>query len=77
MGYVWFWGEKCPVCHQLAWVPERLGARTYCVDEPEGLAEAAFRDVRATPTLIEVDEEDEEVRRWVGEDVLRSVSDES
>jgi glutaredoxin len=60
---------NCPPAKELAKELKRenkLEVNNYNVDEAEGLAEAQFYTVLATPSLILCDENDEEITSWRG-----------
>jgi len=48
-----FWKEDCPRCPSAKASVATLGeVEYYNLDEPEGLAEAAFYSIMATPSLV-------------------------
>ncbi len=59
---------KCPAAKEVGNRLKREGVRVidYDLESVEGLAEAAFYEVMATPTIIVEDEEDNEVVAWRG-----------
>lgn len=66
-----FWKQACPNCpaaKRLAKELEREGQKVeYCnLDEADGLAEAVFFDVMATPSIILVGDDGREVFSWRG-----------
>ncbi len=63
-----FWKESCPRCPEAKLLlAERGNVETYDVDKVDGLAEAAFHAVLATPSIVIVDERGQEVCAWRGE----------
>jgi thiol-disulfide isomerase/thioredoxin len=61
---------NCPPAKELAEELQnegKLEVETYNVDEPEGLAEAQFYTVMATPSLVLCEEDDQEKTSWRGE----------
>ncbi len=60
---------NCPPARKLAaelQKEDKLEIKSYNVDEPEGLAEAQFHTILATPSLILCDEADDEIASWRG-----------
>ena len=54
--------RKCPAAKEVAGrFPE---TEVYDMDQPEGLAEAAFYSVLCTPSIVVVDEDGSEVYAW-------------
>lgn len=67
-----FISPRCPRCPRAKKLGERLKregweVKYFNLETPEGLAEAAYRDVLSTPSLILRDEEGREVKSWKGE----------
>jgi glutaredoxin len=66
-----FTRRECPKCPAAKDVGDRLKKRgitviDYDLETTEGLAEAAFHGVMATPTIIVDDGQDNEVAAWRG-----------
>jgi len=62
---------NCPKCSEAKEVAEKLekdGQRVlyFDLDTVDGLAEAAFQNIRSTPSLVIEDEDEEEVIGWRG-----------
>jgi hypothetical protein len=56
---------NCPVCPAAKEVASGFPAtEVYDVEEPEGLAEAAFYSVLCTPSIVVVDESGNELYSW-------------
>jgi thiol-disulfide isomerase/thioredoxin len=76
---------KCPAAKQLSEEIQKEGkikVEYFDVDQPEGLAEAQFYSVMATPSLIlcKEDEDEEEIKSFRGEapakeEILSSISE--
>jgi len=65
---------NCPPARKLAKELEKEGKleiENHNADEPDGLAEAQFYDVLATPSLILCDEADDEIISWRGKAPLK------
>lgn len=58
---------KCPtakkLCEELS---DQIKVEYYLVDEVEGLAEASYHEVIATPSIVIVDDQDREVKSFRG-----------
>lgn len=67
-----FTKENCPNCPAAKKVAEvvedegKLQVEYFNVDDPDGLAEAQFFSVLATPTIVLTDDTDKEVASWRG-----------
>ncbi len=66
-----FWKKNCPRCpsaKELAAKLEAKGVKVeyYDVESVEGMAEAGMHSVLATPSIVVVDSEDEEIAAWRG-----------
>ncbi|HDH53616.1 MAG TPA: hypothetical protein ENH24_03935 [Nitrospirae bacterium] len=66
-----FWKNSCPRCPEAKAIAKKLAEKCYSVDyynieTTEGLAEASLHMVLATPTMVLVDENDEEIAAWRG-----------
>ena len=72
---------KCPVAKETVDAAKKEGAKVKKYDikgDPGAMAEAAFHEVMATPTIIIVDEKDDEIKSWRSkmpskEDLLKAV----
>lgn len=67
-----FWREGCPKCPPAKELGQKLKDQGLDVqllgfDEAEGLTEATIHQVMATPSIIVVDDKDNEVSSWRGE----------
>jgi glutaredoxin len=66
--------RDCPRCPAAKKAVEGVeGVEIYSVDEVDGLAEASFYGVLATPTVLVLDDTDREVAAWRGQAPDRSV----
>lgn len=66
--------QDCPRCPAAKHAVEGIDeVEIYSVDEVDGLAEASFYGVLATPTLLVLDDADREVAAWRGEAPDRAV----
>jgi len=65
-----FWQKSCPNCAQAKDLGKRLEdeleVQYYNVDTVDGLTEACLYQVMATPTIIMVNENKEEIESWRG-----------
>ncbi len=64
-----FWQETCPNCPPAKSLGKKLegdGVKVeyYNIREVDGLSEAAFYDVMATPSVVVAGEEGREVKAW-------------
>ena len=68
--------QDCPRCPEAKHACEGLEVEVYDVSDVDGLAEAAFHRVMATPTVLVVDSAGAEIAAWRGEaprrDALRA-----
>lgn len=63
-----FWKPSCARCPEAKALLEGMDCvDSLNIDDVEGLAEAAFYGVMATPTIIVVDESGRELHSWRGE----------
>ncbi len=68
-----FWKEDCPRCPAAKKAVEEAlkgsdtKVRKFNVNDVEGMSEAAFHAVMATPTVLVVDSDDNEIASWRGE----------
>ena len=63
-----FWKEDCPKCPAAKEsVLELDGVEYYSLDDPDGLAEAAFYSVMSTPSLVISGDDGTEVVSFRGE----------
>ncbi|MFA5771581.1 MAG: thioredoxin family protein [Thermoplasmata archaeon] len=60
--------KNCPQAKALCQKLEKDGAKVlyYDVDTVDGLAEASFHEVMATPTIVVVNSKDTELKSWRG-----------
>ena len=59
--------DDCPRCPAAKKAVEGIGSvEVYSVDDADGLAEASFYGVLATPTVLVLDEADREIAAWRG-----------
>lgn len=57
--------EDCPNCPAAKEVANQFAfSRLFNMDEPDGLAEAAFHSVLCTPSMVLVDEQDSVIQSW-------------
>lgn len=73
-----FWKENCPKCPPAKELAEKLekegvNINRFNIGTTEGLAEATYFDVLATPTIVVVDEAGSEIASWRGEAPSESV----
>ena len=60
--------ENCPRCPAAKQAVRDLDqVQVYSVDEIDGLAEASFHSILATPSLIVIDSSGKEIESWRGE----------
>lgn len=59
--------DDCPRCPAAKHACEGLDVEVYDVGDMDGLAEAAFHGVLATPTVLVVDTAGGEIAAWRGE----------
>ena len=67
-----FWKQDCPKCPAAKEIFNGLrvdgfNVSDYNLDTADGLAEGAYHSVLSTPTLLVIDENDQEVLQWRGE----------
>jgi hypothetical protein len=67
-----FWKQACPRCPAAKELAKDLAGQGvkveyHNIDEVDGLAEATFFDVMATPSLVLVDDKNQEVVSWRGQ----------
>lgn len=70
-----FWQENCPNCPQAKRLVSKLEAidvSSYDIKSIDGMAEAAFHSVMATPSILVVDNEDNELVSWRTDTPLES-----
>ena len=60
--------SKCPAAKAVAGrlVSEGFPVHEYKIDTAEGMAEGAFYGVLATPTMVVVDKDENEINAWRG-----------
>ena len=61
----------CPKCHKVlqhcnALKEKGLNFQVYDLETVNGLAETSYYGILSVPTIIEVDSEDNEIKRWMG-----------
>ena len=66
-----FWQEDCPRCGTAKEVCNTLTRKNVLVKQfnistVDGMTEAAFHEVLSTPTMIIVDEDENELQSWRG-----------
>lgn len=54
---------KCPAAKEVA-MEFMASAQVFDIDEPDGLAEAAYHSVMCTPSMVIVDDSEKEVNAW-------------
>jgi len=64
--------DSCPRCPEAKHACEGLDVEVYDLSEVDGLAEAAFHNVMATPTVLVVDSGGSEIAAWRGEAPARA-----
>lgn len=64
--------QDCPRCPEAKYACEGLDVEVYDLSEVDGLAEAAFHSVLATPTVLVVDSSGSEIAAWRGQAPQRS-----
>ncbi len=59
---------RCPEAEKIAKkMPEKISTEFFDVEEADGLAEAQFYSIMATPSLILCDNNENELASWRGE----------
>ncbi|NHJ49506.1 MAG: thioredoxin family protein [Asgard group archaeon] len=60
---------NCPTAKKIGQELEKKGAKIewFDMDIEDGLSEAVYYDVLATPSMIITDEDDNEIKAWRGE----------
>lgn len=81
-----FWQKNCPSCPKAKKLGKELEEKEmpvqyYDVNDADGLAEACFYNIFATPSIIITDDHDQEIKLWKGEvpllqDILKEVKNE-
>lgn len=62
-----FWKENCPQCPPAKTLVADFDEVEYFdLEESDGLAEAAFYNIMATPSILLIDEKGREVHSWRG-----------
>jgi glutaredoxin len=65
-----FWQKNCPHCPEAKHIGKQLEKETevqyFDVDTVDGLAEASYYNIAATPSIVLVDNEDNEIKIWRG-----------
>ncbi len=59
---------KCPAAKEIGMALKKEGVQVinYDIDTIDGLAEASFRSILSTPSIIIEDEDEKEVASWIG-----------
>ncbi len=63
-----FHKKNCPRCPEAKEILSRSGVsyESFDIDTVDGMAEAAYHNVVATPSILILDEFEEEIRGWRG-----------
>ncbi|MDI6855909.1 MAG: hypothetical protein QMD21_03890 [Candidatus Thermoplasmatota archaeon] len=61
-----FWKEGCKKCEQAKEIcrASSIEVAEFNIDTVEGLAEACYHQVTLTPTIVLVDDNDKELKKW-------------
>lgn len=62
-----FWQENCPNCPDAKTLVNRLkdiNTELFDINSVDGMAEAAFHAIMATPSIVLVSDKDEELYGW-------------
>ena len=66
-----FWQKNCPNCPQVKNLGKQLEkeitVQYFDVDTVDGLAEASYYNILSTPSMVIVDNDDNEIKIWRGE----------
>lgn len=68
-----FISKQCPSCISAREILNGQDYTVYDISTVDGLTEASFYGVLATPTLLMVDDQGEEIKRFVGKDIVEEV----
>ena len=65
-----FWQKNCPHCPEAKNVGKQLEKEAkvqyFDVDSVDGLAEASYYDIASTPSIVVLDNNDNEIKIWRG-----------
>ncbi|GAI62736.1 unnamed protein product [marine sediment metagenome] len=65
-----FWQKNCPHCPEAKNLGKQLEKETevqyFNVDTVDGLAEASYYDIASTPSIVFLDNNDNEIKIWRG-----------
>ncbi|MBU4228119.1 MAG: thioredoxin family protein [Candidatus Atribacteria bacterium] len=65
-----FWQKNCPHCPEAKKLGKKLENETevqyFDIDTAYGLAEASYYDIASTPSIIVLDNNDNEIKIWRG-----------
>ncbi len=63
-----FWKKNCPKCPEAKEALKKSGLKysDYDIEDVDGLAEAAYYSIMTTPSILIVDEKNNEVTSWRG-----------
>jgi len=65
-----FWQKNCPHCPEAKNVGEQLEKEAevqyFDVDTVDGLAEASYYDIASTPSIVVLDNNNNEIKIWRG-----------
>jgi glutaredoxin len=65
-----FWQKNCPHCPEARNIGKQLEKETevqyFDIDTVDGLAEASYYNIASTPSMIIVDNDDNEIKAWRG-----------
>ena len=65
-----FWQKNCPHCPEARNIGKQLEKETevqyFDVDTVDGLAEASYYNIASTPSIVALDNADNEIKIWRG-----------
>lgn len=65
-----FWKKNCPNCTKAISLGKQLGkeitVQYFDVDTVDGLAEASYYNILSTPSMVIVDNDENEIKIWRG-----------
>ena len=65
-----FWQKNCPNCPEAKNIGKQLEkeitVQSFDIETVDGLAEASYYDVASTPSVVALDNNDNEVKIWRG-----------
>jgi len=65
-----FWQKNCPHCPEAKNVGKQLEkekiVQYFNIDTVDGLSEASYHNIATTPSIVIVDNEDNEIKIWRG-----------